>query len=222
MNTVTVERMPIDSTPPHIHTLSVMTCVELLTQAGLSRRLALQNELGVGLGLFYESGKVSKESKDMLNQCYARSGYDCSETSGADYKTVNRRINATAELFRKVGFDQIRTWVGSMVERDLVFAMVQGIKPLELKSIDSVLTFVGKPRLPAIAAPKVEEEPKAGEEGGEAPKEETKVEEPPPAPDPVVQRVNTAHTKLEIHEGATREELMDLVAKLLRLAKKFE
>ena len=89
-------------------TLSAQTCVEMIQHSDLTRRDALRVEIAVGLGLFYQSGRVTKDSKDMLTQVYAESGYDCLLTDGKDYKTINRRVNNSAILFERLGYNLLK------------------------------------------------------------------------------------------------------------------
>lgn len=206
----------------HIHTLSVMTCVEVLTQAGISRRLALQNELAVGLGIFFESGKVNKESKGMLQMAYARSGYDCAEHTGKDYKTVMRRLGATALLFDKIGFETLRLWIGHSVEIRMVYAIVDGLKPSMLNSIDDVLTYVGKPRVKAVEAEGAEGEAEAETGTDPVPVPESELDEHPEGARKPAYKVDTKHMHLDIPVEATAAELMELAQKILKLATKLE
>ncbi len=197
--------------------LSVITCVEMVSQAALDRRSAINNELAVGLGMFYEAGGTTQEAKSALQEVYHRSGYECQNSSGADYVTINRRLNASAKLYDFLGAEQIGNWVGNKVERQLVSAIIEGLKPSNLYSIDKVMAFIGKPRAKAGPA-----EAEGSDEKDEHP--QGGATDTPTEQRPQVYRLATQHMKLEVpKDGEVHpQELMDMAAKLITLAQKIQ
>ena len=124
--------------------LSSRVCVNLLNDSILTRKAALQSEVAIGVSLFYAAKTVSRDSKQMLGRIYAEAGYDCATKLGQDYKTVNRRINAAAALFEKIGFNSLHELVNGKTEYQLVGLVQERVKSLELVSIEDVLTYTGK------------------------------------------------------------------------------
>lgn len=137
--------------------------VESLVNAGAMHRDALQFELAVGLSFLAakaDADKATADSKKGLREVYASAGWACASPTGEDYKTVSRRIGATADLYTFLGGrESVESWIDGAALPNQIAAIVEHVKKLNLKSIYDVLAHVGKPvvqkrpRLAATPAP---------------------------------------------------------------------
>lgn len=228
---------------PHPFVLSAKTCVEILTKAGLDRRASFRNELAVGLGVLHEAGGTNKEAKALLTAVYARSGYDCMDRTGGDYKTVNRRVNVTATFFDTLGAEKIGQFIGEAQEADLVMNIANNLEPMELYSVDHVLAFCGKPRANGQAQADDKGDGKGAEDGdkgtekgaegankdqdqaqgaegktdGKEEDAKSKEEEKPTGPAPL--RIAAGRVRVEVPGDVTPQELMDLAFKIMAKAR---
>lgn len=125
--------------------ISASTCIEALANAFLCRRQALQVELAVGLVIFSAEGEASKHAKNELRAMYASAGYLCATSKDADYKNINKRINITAALFAVTGKRQVRNWIGSKAEAEIINAVMSELEPLQFATLDDVLEYCGRP-----------------------------------------------------------------------------
>lgn len=121
--------------------ITVEVCIKALSNAAMSRRAALQTELAVGLAIFLTQGGTEKAARTMLVEAYASAGNACLSPADDDYKTVNRRINATADLFNKIGMRAIKKWAGKHDDDQLIAAMVEGLRPYELWTVYDVQRY---------------------------------------------------------------------------------
>lgn len=195
--------------------LSIETCVEALASAAINRKHALQLELAVGLAVFLMHGSTSKEGRAMLVDAYAAAGYRCVHISEMDYKTVNRRINATAALFEKL---PVATWVGKHNDTLALKCICQGLEPYELYTISDVQRY-------ALPAPKAASKAPVAV----APALDI-VEGPRTGQDKIIQQfrraadqwkhVNTLHLSVPIPDDTPRDEIIELAMQLLSIAKK--
>lgn len=128
-----------------LHQISKSTYVAALTNSLVSNKYALQLEMATCLAVFMETGNVGRDAKQVLMGVYADAGYDCLHHTGADYKTVSRRINVSALLFTHIGRVSIENMCDGAVEMMVINSIVGGLEPLNLKTIDGILSFVGKP-----------------------------------------------------------------------------
>lgn len=185
-------------------TLSAMTCVDLMTQAMMSRREALRTEVSVALGVFYEAGRTSNEAKEVLYQVYCRVGYDCIPSDRPDYKTINRRINNAALLFDKLGYDTLKKLVGKSTEYDLIGKIREKVLELGIESMDSLLTYCGKPSR------------RIGEVVGDGFVSDQKPE--------VAEgfRIDTPRIHWVAPKEATPQDLMEFAARVMAVAKEME
>lgn len=196
--------------------ISMETCVAEMNRAALNRKAALQIELAVGLAVFM----TSDEPKTTLCEVYANAGYQCLLPSGIDYKTVNRRINATAELFRFLTADRLGKWVGRHSEDKMIAAIVLGIEPYEIVGIADVqrLSLPMMTRVSAhnrtIVQPHaaVLKGPTTGQDGIREMFRRASDQEPG-------RRVATEHLTLIVPEVITAAELVEMASGLLNLAK---
>lgn len=123
--------------------------VHALQDAGGFHRDALQLELAVGLSLFSakaDATKATLEAKKALREVYAKAGYACATPQGADYKTVMRRINVSADLYQFLGGrETVVDWVEDAQPRVQIARLVEKLKSYEFDGINSVLAYMGKP-----------------------------------------------------------------------------
>lgn len=192
------------------HGLSFTTCVKTLTNVTISRRGLLNLELAVGLAIFLDAGIANKTSKGMLQEIYAKAGYDCEKSDGKDYKTVNRRIQASSGLFGKLGLEVINHWAGSQKENKLLQSLAHELTKLEFKSLDDVLDYIG--RTSNRTSPKRGAGEAERDEAGKGPEEVSKDVwdiEVGPAEHPI--HVRLPHT-------LTEAELVELASKIMALA----
>lgn len=123
--------------------------VESLVNAGAMHRDALQFELAVGLSFIAAKGDADKAtlaSKKGLREVYNSAGWAAATPAGEDYKTVSRRIGATADLYAHLGGRQtIEDWIDGAPLAGQIAALVEHVKGLKFGGINDVLAYVGKP-----------------------------------------------------------------------------
>lgn len=127
--------------------LSIDTCADALTHAAMNRKAAIQIELAVGLAVFQMHKSTSKDARAMLVDAYAAAGYRCVHISEMDYKTVNRRINATAALYEKI---PVAKWVGKLNDSDALKAICEGLAPYELYTVQDVLRYAAPQKVQSL------------------------------------------------------------------------
>lgn len=120
--------------------LTAETCVEALNMAAINRKTAFRIELAVGLGVFLANGGAGHDAKRLLNQAYASAGYECLLVTGIDYKTVNRRINATADLYDQL-HASVAKWAGKHGNKELLSALCVGLEPYQFFTVKDVQRY---------------------------------------------------------------------------------
>lgn len=131
-------------------------------------RDALNTELAVSL-LFYAAHNEQTDEpvvklpvKKGLRGIYEKAGYQCKDASGEDYKTVARRIGASAEFYRhQGGVETLRDWLADVQPRLQVEKLAERLAEYKFSGINAVLEYVGKPpvkgnRHPKLATPQPE------------------------------------------------------------------
>lgn len=201
--------------------LTITTCARALNNAALNRKSAFQMELAVGLAVFLSYGSTDKEAREMLTNIYATAGYECTRVTGMDYKTVNRRINATSKLFEKL-HKSVTAWAGKHGEDRLLAALCLGLEPYEFMSVQDVLRYCSpdralpkrqtvlsvKPNADAISAPTTGQQVirdmfrRASDHVPEGSR-----------------RVEVGPLSVVIPPEATKDDLMELARTLLEMAK---
>lgn len=124
--------------------LSFSTCSKSLTNVNISRRGLLALEMAVGLAIYLDFGVANRAAKQMVMDAYAKAGYECQDHGGKDYKTVRRRIDASAGLFGKLGAEAITGWVDGKKELKLLQSVAHEVSKLEFKSMDDILDYIGR------------------------------------------------------------------------------
>jgi hypothetical protein len=180
-----------------------------LSNAALHRRAALQLELAVGLCVAHDLADDPAQGRVSLVQLYASVGYDCLKPDGADYKTINRRVNTTFLLFGKLGAESVGRTMHGTVGYRRVEAVQAVLAPLALNSMDDVLEFCGRPR-----ANGTQHKPAASRTPANHPARRA-------VDQPGVVHVRTEHVDLPIPPDVTRAELMQIVAELIKMADTF-
>lgn len=128
----------------NVHAVSFTTCVKTLSGITISRRGLLHLEMAVGLAVFLDAGVADKSAKSMLQEIYAGAGYQCADSSGSDYKTVNRHIQAASALFGKLGIEVLNHWCDSKRENKMIQAIAHELTSLGFNSLDDVFDYSGK------------------------------------------------------------------------------
>lgn len=191
-----------------------------LSNAVLHRRAALQLELAVGLCVAHDVVEDPALGRVTLTNVYASAGYDCLAPDGADYKTINRRVNTAFLLFDKVGADAVARALRGHSRHRRVEAVQSMLEPLKLYSMDDVMAYCGRPRASQAKRTEVAAHVRGGHTSS------TSAPTPPlmrrAIDHPDVVHVRTEHLDVPIPPSATRAELMQLVAELLKLANTFE
>ncbi len=150
----------------------------------------------------------------MLTEAYAAAGYRCVHINEMDYKTVNRRVNATAALFEKL---PVSKWIGKHSDAAAIQSIYSGLEPYELFTISDVQRYA----LPAKAKPaaEVKVQPNADilnvPTGGHA----RVMQQFRRAADQAGAAVSTDHLNVVIPKDTPRAELIELAMKLLQMAK---
>lgn len=176
--------------------------VTAIKNASMHRKSALHLELAVGLAVFGDNG-----TKSDLTEVYAAAGYECREPEGADYKTINRRVNAAEWLFDYIGAEEVATWSGESKKAARIEAIRTEIEALKLDTINAVKALVGRPVVPQ----RTTIEPG---NGGKAAKQQHRRKFD--APD--VRHVHSEHIEIAVTAGATRSELMAAAERLMGMA----
>lgn len=173
--------------------------INQLGAAAVNRRAAFLVEMAVGMAVYAQHGRTGKVPRAELYGLYGAVGYDCVAADGTDYRTVHRRIAAAGHLFQHTGADTIETWCAGRTGADAVRAIVAQIEHLDIATVNGVLAMVGRPVRPAPTEPDGKPPRRRAEDRGE--------------------RLDVGHAHVVLEEGVTRDEIMDLAAQLIELAK---
>lgn len=171
--------------------LNVKAYTTAITNAALNRRRALQVELAVGFAVILESGENQKLARVQLTEIYATVGYKCRASDDIDYKTIYRRITAAFTLYLFLGEAEIKSWAGNLSRGPLIDALIAGIEPLKLTTVNEVLE--------ACKDAKHKEE---GSARGRRPGV----------------HIDTAHLHIVVPPTATKEELLEAASRLMKMA----
>ena len=126
---------------------SLNYCVDAMRCSLALRGQALQIELAVSLIVYHACGASDIAAKKVMRSIYAAGGIDCLTHDTPSYRTISRRMDRSAGLYDKVKHTTIAKWVKGKEGEQIVDAVVNGIEPLHLMSMDDVLTYTtGKKR----------------------------------------------------------------------------
>lgn len=199
--------------------LTLDTCTSALTAAAINHKAAIQLELAVGLAVFHLYNGTNKDARKMLVQAYALAGWQCQKFADPDYKTVNRRINATASLYEKV---PVAKWIGHLQEMDIIQAICEGLEPFQLYTIQDVLRYAAPHKVQGkTLAVEPAHDVLAGPIGSNHTGQERIMQQFRRASDHIEEGARvlaTDHISVVIPKDASREELRELALKLFALA----
>lgn len=118
---------------------------QAIANAALSRRAALQMEMCVSLLHFtQETDGADTTGKANLKAIYNAAGYDCLAKVDRDYKTVNRRINAMAKLFDKLGSSLVNGWIADKGDTEATLNYIATeLDTYAFYTLDDVHEYVG-------------------------------------------------------------------------------
>lgn len=194
--------------------LTIETCTTALRAALQNRRTAVQVEMSVGLAVFHSHGGATKDARKMVVHAFCAAGYECDSIGGRDYKTVNRRINATVSLYEKM---PVAKWIGKLEGIDAIHAVFDGIAPYELHSIQDVLRYAAPHK---VAAAKVAVVPNTDILAGPPTGHEKVLQQFRRASDRTDARlVSTEHIHLAVPKDADVDEVMDIISQLMLLVR---
>lgn len=180
-------------------------CIRALSNALSLSAKALQTEIAVAFVVFHDIGSTAASAKKALRQIYSDAGQrDCLTPESPAYQTVIRRINRITALFEIIGWRKVKRALKGLDGEAAIAAAVALVEPLDLRSMDDVAAYAGRPRKP--------EEEQIGEEAEEG-TESDEVE---------VIHVRTRHIDVSIPPGTPARELVNLANKLLAMAKEME
>jgi hypothetical protein len=163
-----------------------------LRAASMNRRAAVQIEIAVGFAVCLDTLPQRRLAKETLVSIYADAGVPCREPGDVEWKSVQRRISATLDLFDHIGENEVKKWAGDAQRTVLINQLVAKIEPLKLASTNEIISVCKK-------------EPKPGE----------KRRGPRPGT-----HIDTDNVHLVIPPDTSPDELMQLAQQILQLASK--
>lgn len=184
---------------------SLNYCVAAMRGSMALRGQALQIELAVSLVVYHTCGSSDLAAKKVLRAVYAASGIDCIKQDSASYRTIARRIDRSAGLYDKVKHSTIAKWLNGKDDTQTIDAVVAGLKPLNLNSMDDVLTYTTGKKREKEAKPRTtytpELHPLRRAEDAEA-----------------VVVLDTEHIHIGVPAGVSADELEEAAEQLIELA----
>jgi hypothetical protein len=133
--------------PPAAPHINIQRYIDALSQAAGFSKASIDLEMAVCLSIFAEDGAADINAKKDVMAAYTGAGWKCETTTGSDYKTVNRRLNAAAALFDKMGgkaaIDEVTAGVPETAH---ISAIVNHLaSEFELTSLNAVWAAAGRP-----------------------------------------------------------------------------
>lgn len=144
--------------------INLDACVTALENSSSFSRTALYIEIAVSLSIFTLSPTgADKATKRSVMEIYRKAGFDV-DVDGDNYKTVNRRINTFAELFKKIGRVPILQVLGVLRDGKAIDSIKDYlVETYKFSGINAVLQIAGKPvkqnNTPKYIAVRRKEEP---------------------------------------------------------------
>lgn len=137
------------ATPPKAalkQAISDKSCITALEKAMGFGKSALHLEIAVALSIFcYSDNGADREAKRHLMEIYKEAGFDINP-NGEDYKTVNRRINASAAFFDKEGPETFLGAMEGMRDGKAIEALKNHLTmEYNFNGINALLAAAGKP-----------------------------------------------------------------------------
>ena len=135
------------ATPPSAPHIDLKRYVDALTQAVGFSKASIDLEMAVCLSIFAESGEANIHAKKEVMKAYVGAGWKTASPAEDDYKTVNRRLNAAAALFDKMGGKKALDEVTAGVPEEAhIGAIVNHLATnYELTSLNAVWAAAGRP-----------------------------------------------------------------------------
>lgn len=158
--TENVKAMAKDKAAAKTAAANTQAYVTTLKEAGGFHRKAFFIEMAVCLTFYAQhaketespdGAKVEGNVKKALRPIYEKAGYDAKDARGEDYKTVQRRIGAAADLYAHLGgAETIRDWTEDAKLVDAIHIVAEKLEKGKFDSIDAIRKVVGK----LVAKPK--------------------------------------------------------------------
>lgn len=128
--------------------LDVSVYAEALTRANALAKASISLEMSVCMVIYALSGGTTLIGKRDVKRAYSAAGYKCNP-KGPDYKTVNRRLNAAAALYDKMGGTaKIIEIIGGYTGVAALVAINEHLNSVyTLTSINAVWAAAGRPVL---------------------------------------------------------------------------
>lgn len=135
------------ATPPQAPHIDLKRYIDALAQAQGFSKASVDLEVAVCLSIFAEAGDANITSKREVMKAYVGAGWKCAAHTEADYKTVSRRLNASAALFERMGGKKAIDEVTAGVPEDAhIGALVNHLATkYELTSLNAVWAAAGRP-----------------------------------------------------------------------------
>lgn len=126
--------------------VTTASCVRALEKAIGFGKQALYLEVAVSLATFASSSTgADRATKRAVMDVYTKAGYNTAVT-GEDYKTVSRRINASAALYEKIGREAILSAMRGLREGKAIDSLCGYLDDTyQFTGINAVLEYAGKP-----------------------------------------------------------------------------
>jgi hypothetical protein len=136
------------SAKQEVRSTSVTTdsCVRALEKSIGFTKGALYLEVGVALAVFASSSTgADLATKRRVMDIYSQAGFEV-ENRGKDYKTVHRRMTASADLFNMLGRETVLAAMDGLRDGKAIDRLCLHLgTEYKFDSINSLLEFVGKP-----------------------------------------------------------------------------
>lgn len=126
--------------------ISTSTFVSAMQNAFSTARYSILLELSAGMALFLESGGITNDTKTQLQNVYTAAGHLSENPNSPEYKSVRRKISLTVLLYQFITPNKLQEWIGGGYEMMAISAVVAQLEMLNIRTYDSVLVLVGKPR----------------------------------------------------------------------------
>lgn len=148
--------------------------VNSIKSANAGFKAAVSLEIAVVCAVFIDVGDTGTNAKKELYSIYKDAGYDCEVGGkGADYKTVNRRINYATKFFESLPKDELKTVMGASRDDMAINTLMVHISgKYGLKSMSDVIAASGatppsrQPRLADSTQPRNQQGGSDNQQGG--------------------------------------------------------
>lgn len=126
--------------------ISTETLSNAMNNAAMSSLHAFRTEMAVGIVVYTLENSTGTDAKRKLIGLYQASGWSCTNPQDEAYKTVRRRAGASAALYEYlVKEDKLEDWLQHGAEGMILDSIMDKLKESDLKTVNGVLEFAGKP-----------------------------------------------------------------------------